>query len=131
MTDWHQDELVLLRSTWPSLRFEPAGYWILIEQFKIVEGWSRTEIDLAIRLPPNLPGQEPYGFWVKGGISLESGNLPSNYTFPSETIPFTGDNQWGQFSWSFNNWAPGAAAGDGTSMVHFVRSVSRRFRELN
>lgn len=129
MNEWAVHELASLRVMWPELEFHPAGQWVLISDFAVPEGWSKTNIDVAVRIPENLPGQEPYGFWVRDGLTLAGGAVPSNYTISTEP-PFPG-TQWGQFSWAFDRWAPGVEPGQGTGMVHFVQSVAKRLSELN
>jgi hypothetical protein len=132
MIDWHQGELELLRRVWPDLKYEPDGHWILFENFALPDGWDRKKVDIALQIPATLPGQEPYAFWTKGDLCLETGGVRGNYSFPSsDNIPFTSDNLWGKFSWGLNGWAPGSAPGEGTGMVHFVYSINARLRELN
>jgi hypothetical protein len=131
VNDWAQAELGRLRTNWPQLRYDAGGHWVLIPGYHVPEGWNQDTIELAVRIPENLPGQEPYGFWVRGGILLADGRTPSNYTFPSESLPFEPPAQWGQFSWSLDGWAPGSHPGAGTGMVHFVQSIYHRLEELN
>ena len=131
MNAWIPAELARLRTNWPQLRYEENGHWVLLPGYLVPEGWNRTTTDLAVRIPENLPGQEPYGFWVRGGIALADGTAPTNYVFPGEAVPFEPSAQWGQFSWSLEGWAPGAQPGAGTGMVHFVQSIRHRLEELN
>jgi hypothetical protein len=111
--------------------FDESTGWVVISDFVVPAGWSKSEVDLGVRIPENLPGQEPYGFWVRGGISLADGATPSNYSFPGERVPLFPEDLWGQFSWAPIAWAPGAEPGRGTSMVSFVFSISKRLQELN
>jgi hypothetical protein len=128
VNEWGVQELRLLHHCWPSLVHAEGTNWCQIPGFTLPPGWNRTTVDVAFQIPAALPGQEPYAFWVRGGIVLASGALPTNYNFPDST-PW-GD-QWGKFSWSLNPWAPGAQPGDGTSMIDFVRSFTGRLQERN
>jgi hypothetical protein len=130
VTAWLTGELDLLRSFWPDLEYEESGSWVLKRNYLLPDGWSHPQVDLAFRIPPNLPAEQPYGFWVRNGLQLASGGLIGNYQFPSEPVPFSSD-QWGKFSWSPEHWRPGTAPGLGDGMVHFVESFRRRLEELS
>jgi hypothetical protein len=129
VNEWAVQELRLLHRCWPSLIHAEGTTWCKIPEFALPAGWNRAHADVAFQIPEGLPGQEPYAFWVRGGLVLANDVAPTNYTFPVEPTPW-GD-QWGQFSWNLNPWAPGAQPGQGTSMVDFVRSFAGRLRELN
>lgn len=132
MNDWGRAELDRLRHNWPDLRCDVDTGWVVIPGWRVPLGWTKPVIDIAVRIPENIPGQEPYGFWVRGGIQLAGGQgTPSNYTFPGERVSLAPEDEWGQFSWALETWAPGAMLGEGTTMVHFVHSIGRRLEELN
>lgn len=130
MIDWVTEELRLLKGFWPDLEFVPEGNWVLRRNYSLPPGWNKKFVDLAIRIPAGFPGEQPYSFWVSGGLALESGVTIPSYTFPSVTIP-TSNESWGQFSWTSETWTPGAEPGQGMGMVHFAQSVWRRLLELN
>jgi len=125
---WAAQELTLLRACWPTLIHAEGTNWCKIPEFAIPPGWNTAATDVAFQLPDGLPGQEPYAFLVADGLTLASGAGITNYTFPAAVPPW--DGTWGQFSWNLNPWAPGAAPGQGTSMVDFVRSFTGRLLEL-
>ena len=129
MNDWGVQELRLLHRCWPSLLHAEGTNWCKILDFVLPAGWNRSTVDVAFQIPDGLPGQEPYGFWVSGGLALANGATVTNYVFPAESTPWGG--QWGKFSWNMEPWAPGARPGEGTSLVDFVRSFTGRLRELN
>lgn len=129
MNDWAAQELELLRRCWPSLVHADGTNWCKIPDLVVPAGWTRPSVDVAFQIPDALPGQEPYGFWVRDGLALASGAQATNYAFPAESTPW--DGQWGKFSWSLEPWAPGARPGEGTSPVDFVRSFTGRLQELN
>ena len=130
MIDWVTEELRLLKGFWPDLEFFPGENWVLRRNYSLPPGWNKEFVDLAIRIPAGFPGEQPYCFWVSGGLALEPGVTISSYTFPSVTIP-TSNESWGQFSWTSETWTPGAEPGQGMGMVHFAQSVWRRLLELN
>jgi hypothetical protein len=129
VSDWGVQELRLLHRCWPSLIHADGTNWCKIPDFVLPAGWNRPSVDVAFQVPDALPGQEPYAFWVHGGLALASGAQITNYAFPAESTPW--DGPWGKFSWNLNPWAPGARPGEGTGLVDFVRSFASRLRELN
>ena len=132
MTNWVAEELALLKTFWPDLEYEANGHWIFKRDYQVPAGWSRLHADIAIRIPPNLPAEQPYGFWVRGGLSWEESGTPGSYTFPaSEPVPFAPGDQWGKFSWQMQDgvWKPGERPGAGTGMIQFAMSINRRLRE--
>ena len=73
-----------------------------------------------------LPGQPPYGFWVRPGLTLITGEAISDYQFPVAT-PF-GDG-WGQFSWSPENWSTNDDPRHAGNMLRWAQSFARRLSE--
>jgi len=128
VNEWGVQELRLLHHCWPELIHADGTNWCQVPNFALPNGWNRMIVDVAFQVPESLPGQAPYGFLVRGGLALANGSAPNNYTFPVETTPW-GD-QWGQFSWQLESWAPGTRPGVGSSMVDFVRSITGRLQEL-
>lgn len=132
MDSWIDAELTALRATWSDLEYTFANHhWVLLREFVIPSGWDKSKVDLAVRVPANLPGEAPYGFWVCHGLSLASGAGVTNYRCPSESLPFAATTVWAQFSWAFETWAPPAGPGKPSVMVPFIQSVNRRLEELN
>ena len=131
-TDWVAGELELLRTFWPDLEYVPEGHWVLKRGHQVPDGWSAKSVDLAIRIPANLPGEQPYGFWVRGGLLFGPGLLPGSYTFPAqEPVPFALGDQWGKFSWAVEGekWDPKTKPGEGTGMILFAASINRRLSD--
>ena len=129
MPDWVTDELALLRTIWPELQFIEDGNWVLRPGYTIPEGWDRQKADIAIRIPAQLPGEQPYAFWVRGGLALSNGGQVGAYACPSEAVPFAPAEPWGKFSWAPEVWAPGAKPGEGTGMIHFAISIRQRLED--
>ncbi len=127
MNERIDQELVLLRTVYPDLEWYPQSLWVRIPSYRLPDGvWNASEIELAFQMPQNLPGQQPYGFWVRPGLVLANGGTPNNYTYPVATALGEG---WGQFSWSLISWQPQAEITAGSNMLNFVRSIADRLRE--
>jgi hypothetical protein len=125
-----EEELGMLKACWPSLQFSEAGLWVLLPGQPLPDGhWDNTgAVDVAIQIPPQLPGQAPYGFYVRPGLAGAGGQNPTNYTFPSDEPPF-GQGPWGKFSWSPVSWQPREPAAAGDNIVIFAHSVATRLGE--
>lgn len=128
MSERIAQELTMLRICWPDLEYVEAGHWVRIPRYALPRGiWTVEAVEVAFQIPEQLPGQAPYGFYVRPGLLLaEDNSPPGNYTYPAAT-PF-GDG-WGKFSWSPAEWRPAADPAAGSNMVGFVRSFSDRLRE--
>lgn len=127
MNERTAEELTLLRTVYPGLEWHPESRWVRIHSYILPRGvWRQTEVELAVQLPEQLPGQQPYGFWVRPRLELADGQAPANYTYPAP-IPLGDD--WGQFSWSLSSWTPHAQIAAGSNMLNFVRSIAGRLRE--
>jgi Prokaryotic E2 family E len=122
-----ETEVSLLRSVYPDLEYQPEGYWVRIPVYRLPDGiWSRTEVEVSFQIPAGIPGEAPYGFYVRPQLALASGTAPNNYTYGTPT-PFGSD--WGKFSWALEPWAPHAEVTSGSNMLNFARSFYGRFTE--
>lgn len=118
-------EVALLRTTFPDIEFREEDLWARIPAYPVPEQiWGRPECELAFRFV--LPGQPPYGFWVRPGLALLSGAGIQNYSHPVATGFGEG---WGQFSWSPEHWAPGADVRRGANMLRWAESFATRLAE--
>jgi Prokaryotic E2 family E len=122
-----QEELILLRRNFPDLEYLSEGNWVRIPSYALPDGlWDRDSVEVCFQIPEQMPGQAPYGFYVRPGIALKNEQPIGNYAFPAPT-GFGAD--WGKFSWQLTGWAPAADLVAGTNMVNFARSLSTRFAE--
>jgi hypothetical protein len=129
MNERIEQELALLKTVYPDLEWHPESFWVRIPSYPLPdEVWERSEIELAFQMPQILPGQQPYGFWVRPGLQLANGGTPTNYVYPVAT-PL--GERWGQFSWSPLSWQPKAEITAGSNMLNFARSIADRLREGN
>jgi Prokaryotic E2 family E len=121
------EELALLRNAYPDLEYRPAGHWIRIPGYPVPKDvWNQSEVEVCFQIPEQIPGQQPYGFYVRPGLTLRSSSPIDNYTFPAPTG--FGDD-WGKFSWQLLVWAPKDDIVAGTNMLNFARSIADRLRE--
>jgi len=119
-------ELQLVRSVYPLLEFREGDGWARLPSFPTqADLWDHRHVEVAFRFP-ELPGQPPYGFWVRPGLALVSGTTIQNYSYPVAT-PF-GDG-YGQFSWSPDEWRPAADVRLGSNMLHWLESFKARLAE--
>lgn len=131
MNEWGAAELQRMQTEWPNLRHIDQGEdWVMFPDYPLPSGWNVDKVDLAVRVPRGLPAEAPYAFWVRGGLLMDSGKAPDNYTYPSIGLPFDAVSSWGQFSWVLEPWAPGSEPGKGTGMVHFVQSIRHRLADI-
>jgi len=127
MSDRTAEEVSLLIAAYPEMEWRPQDRWARIPKYPVpAPVWTGDSIEVAFQLPAQLPGQAPYGFWVRPGLELRGGGAINNYSYPVAT-PFGAG--WGQFSWTPEIWQPGPTARAGTNMLDFVRSFADRLRE--
>jgi hypothetical protein len=125
-------EIALLKGAFPELEVRP-DLWCRFEQYSLPDGiWNRRSVELGFQIPPNLLGQPPYGFWVRPGLRLASGAMPTNY---SEPVQIALGSDFGQFSWAHEGeWRPAPdpdRVREGSNMVNFAHSISQRLREAS
>jgi hypothetical protein len=126
---WVEENLALLRTTYPDLeyRLDTEVHWVRIPSYPVLsEIWTVDGVDVAFRIQARA-GEQPYGFWVRPGLALASGETINNYTFPT-TTPWGDD--WGQFSFSpAEEWQPKADIRLGPNMLNYARGIGERLRE--
>jgi hypothetical protein len=119
-------EIALLKGRFPELEIRP-DLWCRFPEYRLAAGiWNVEVVELAFRIPAQLPGEQPYAFWVRPPLTLAAGGTPRNYT-PNVTIDLGAG--WGQFSWAPEVWAPSPTIETitlGTNMVNFVESFAVR-----
>jgi hypothetical protein len=126
VTERIEEELALLRTVYPDLEWCPDTFWVRIPAFLVPTGpWVESIVEVAFRIPPTV-GEQPYGFWVRPGLTAADGRPVTNYDYPVSTC--FGD-LWGQFSWAPETWAPHVVITRGSNMLNFVRSFADRLRE--
>src|ERR1700680_746491 len=92
-----EQELELLRRNFPHLEYVREGNWVRLPCYHLPGNmWDRDWVEVCFQIPERIPGQPPYGFYVRPGLALRSGQPIGNYAFPAPTA-FGAD--WGKFSW--------------------------------
>ena len=122
-----QQELELLRRNFPNLDYLAEGHWVRLPRYGFPRGiWDQDMVDVCFQIPERIPGQAPYGFYVRPGLTLCNKQAVADYAFPAPTG--FGDD-WGKFSWQLEGWAPVADLVAGTNMVNFARSFFDRLAQ--
>jgi len=119
-------ELLLLREAWPNLTYEPVGQWVMLPDYPVPEGWSRTLVTTAFQVPTGPPGTPPYAFYVDSPMMFRD-QAPANCSPAAGGVPFPG--QWSTFSWAPEAWAWTEDPAKGANMRSFARSFADRFLE--
>lgn len=128
MIGWVEENLGLLRTAYPDLEHLVATgvNWVRIPSYPVPDIFTIRSAEVAFRIPPQ-PGEAPYGFWIRPGLTLVAGGTINNYTYPA-TTPWGSD--WGQFSFSpVGPWQPKADVRAGPNMLNFARAIADRLRE--
>lgn len=127
MNERIEQELALLMTVYQDLEWHPDTLWVRMPVYILPVGvWRLSQVELAFQMPQDLPGQQPYGFWVRPNLEPAGGGAPTNYTYPVSIALGEG---WGQFSWSPAAWQPQVEIAAGSNMLDFVRSIADRLRE--
>lgn len=127
MSERIDEELELLRSAFPDLEYHQDGLWVRLPQYPLPPDlWQLEACEACFQMTTSV-GQQPYGFWVRPELLLASGERPRDYTFPASTA-FGSD--WGKFSWAPEGpWLPTANISEGSNMLNWARSFSRRLEQ--
>ena len=118
----------MIRAWYPDLEFLEAQMAGRIPAYPIPPGWDRKTAELVFQVPPNYPGQEPYGIWIRPALVLPGGAAPTHSSGPVATAF---GNDWQQFSFAPEGWTPGATPQAGSNMLGFIRSFTDRLKEIN
>ncbi len=120
-------ELALVRTAFPDLEFLADGLWARVPAYPMPEGWGLEHAEIAFQFRRDSIAEEPYGFWVRPPLTLPGGGTPTNTSGPVATG--FGDN-FQQFSWAPEGWAPAVDLRCGTNMLNWVRSFRKRLAEI-
>jgi hypothetical protein len=126
VSDRIEQELALLRTSYPDLEWRSDTFWVRIPSYAVPSGhWVQAEVEVACRIPPTV-GEQPYAFFVRPGLIALDERQVQNYAYPTSNCFGEG---WGQFSWAPEAWTPHDEITRGSNMLNFVRSFADRFRE--
>jgi hypothetical protein len=102
-----------------------AGGWVfvVISNYELPTGFSPSQVDLLVKLPPGFPDAAPDMFWVHPEVRAPNGSVPKA-TSPELLL---GKN-WQRFSWHL---APGAWKPGVSELRDFLRCIYSRFLRLD
>lgn len=122
-----QEELRLLRRSYPKLEHGPKGEWVKISDFPVPpDRFNRTHTTLLFNLPSSYPQTGPDNFFVDADLRLKDNHKAPAFNDGSQssTGPAPVEGNWGWFSWHPQAWRPAATSEGGDNLLGFVRSVS-------
>lgn len=106
------------------LHKEPGGWtFLVISDYPLPAGFTPSQVELLIKLPPGFPDAAPDMFWVHPEVRIDGGGLPiatSNELLLGRT--------WQRFSWHLaaGAWKPGIS-----TLRDFLRCIRGRFLKQN
>lgn len=122
-----QQEIEFLRRKYGTVEHGLNFDWVLFNEFPLPPGWNRQTTELLVIIPPGYPTTPPDNFYVRNGLKLADGRMPSNY---SENQTLLGTS-WGQFSFHAQGWNPSSDFKEGDNLTTFTIAVERRLQELS
>lgn len=122
-----KEEAEILKRKYGSLEHGPNLDWIKFNEFRLPPGWNRAAIEVLVLIPPGYPTTPPDNFYVRNGLRLADGRVPTNY---SESQSVLGGS-WAVFSFHSQGWNGSNDYREGDSLLGFVVGVERRLQELN
>ncbi|MCC7077128.1 MAG: hypothetical protein IT198_08390 [Acidimicrobiia bacterium] len=75
-------EVRQLRLAYPSLTIDPDWAWVLIEDFRLPDGWQPSRTAVLIKPPLSYPDAAPDGFYLGARLRKQSGGTwkaPGHY----------------------------------------------------
>lgn len=129
MLELRRKEIELLEKIYGEIEHGPNFEWILIKEYKLLDGWNRDSTPIFVMIPSGYPVTPPDNFFVPIGFRLESGAMPSNYSESHTHL----DKQWGVFSYHVQKetWSPSADILGGSNLLTFMLGVEKRLKEVN
>jgi len=102
----------------------PDGWtFLVIQNFRLPKGYTHTNTEVLVKLPPGFPDAAPDMFWTYPHLKTDTGGVPQG---TSEELLL--GKQWQRFSWHMvpGSWRPGIS-----SLRDFIRCIRSRFERLN
>jgi hypothetical protein len=121
-------EIELVEARYGELEIAPDHSWLIIRGLSLPAGWSKTETDVLILIPPGYPQAPPDNFYTDIDLRLASGAQAEG----GSDGPVHEGRQWQQFSWHFvdaADWQPHAEIERGHNLLTFVDGVEQRLSE--
>jgi len=128
MLERRRSEMDLIRERYGEVEVAPDLTWILIRRFLLPEGWTKTQTELLVPVPPGYPTTPPDNFYTDNDLKLASGATIGN---SSENAPVNG-RVMRQFSFHIEaDWRPHVDLLQGHNLLTFLLGVESRMKELN
>lgn len=122
-------EIELLRQVHEEVEADPEGRWVILRGLSLPTGWSRSQADVLVKVPPGYPTTPPDNFFTDADLRLANGARPGNAP-QEETIA---GRAWLMFSFHLEQgeWSPHADPEQGHNLISYVDGVTRRLSEAN
>lgn len=127
-----EGEMLLLRQQFPEIEHihEGGEDWFRIKDYPVPDGWQRGALAVAVvtvifKITAAYPSGQPYGFLTPADFNFK-GTTPNN-TSAGVNTPF-GTNML-QFSWQPEEWKPAHVLVNGSNLLAWARSFTRRLKE--
>lgn len=93
---------------------------LILEQYELPRGWSKSRTRLLLRLPVSFPNGKPDMFWTDDDLTLANGAEPDR----ARVFENICGHRWRRFSWHPTTWTPGK------DDIHtFLEFVDRRLAQ--
>jgi len=129
MMERRKQELRLVETGYGELEVSPTLDVFIVKHWGLPPGWSKSETQVLIQIPPGYPVTPPDNFYTDQDLCLEGGLQPGNSN-PNVVLM---DRQWRLFSYHVEggDWLPHADALKGHNFLTFLQGVTKRLREVN
>jgi hypothetical protein len=129
MVERRKEEISLIQARYGEIEVGSDLNWVIIKQWKLPPGWSRTETEVLVPIPPGYPVTPPDNFYTADDLRLANGNPPGNATPGQSQL----GRLWLQFSYHVEpgDWHPHADLLQGHNLLTFLGGVAGRLSEPN
>jgi hypothetical protein len=97
-----------------------GGLHIVLGSVRLPGGWSKSQTQMLIVVPPGYPEQRPSGFFAENVLTLAQGQQPRG----------TGINEIAGRPWLYFCWQPEAWNSQRDNLWKYVKLMTERFREV-
>lgn len=94
---------------------------LILDEYSVPAGWSKSRIRLLLKLPLSFPNGNPDMFWTDQDLRLADGREPEQ----AQLIEAILERSWRRFSWHPSTWVPGR-----DDIRTYLAFVDRRLTQL-
>lgn len=129
MMERRKQELRLVEVRYGELEVSPRLDWFIVNHWNLPFGWSKSETQVLIQIPPGYPVTPPDNFFTEQDLRLEGGLQPGN----SNPNAILVDRLWHLFSYHVEggDWVPHADPLNGHNLLTFLQGVAKRLAEVS